>query len=156
MKKILISVGVLVVLTLVIYAFNHGSNDTAGVTGTPVATVSVTPSPSLSASPTATPKASPTGTAVSTIKTFTVIGKSFSFTPSTITVNKGDTVKIVFQNTEGNHNWVIDEFNAHTKVISAGQTDTIQFVADKTGTFQYYCSVGAHRQLGMVGTLTVK
>jgi uncharacterized cupredoxin-like copper-binding protein len=32
----------------------------------------------------------------------------------------------------------------------------VQFVADKTGTFEFYCSVGNHRQMGMVGTLVVQ
>ena len=89
------------------------------------------------------------------IKTFTVVGKPFSFTPANITVNEGDTVRIVFQNQEGTHDWVIDEFNARTEVLSAGETETIEFYANKKGVFEYYCSVGTHRQQGMKGSLTV-
>lgn len=153
MKKIIISIVVVVAVVGVVYAFQRGNQEAPSATATPSVTVSVSPS----VSPTEiVPTATPTATAVSSVKTFTVTGKSFSFSVSQITVNKGDTVKIIFQNTEGNHDWVVDEFNAHTKVISAGQSDTIQFIADKTGTFQYYCSVGAHRQLGMVGNLIVK
>ncbi|MBX4181317.1 cupredoxin domain-containing protein [Candidatus Parcubacteria bacterium] len=90
------------------------------------------------------------------VKEFTVVGKSFSFTPSTLTVKKGDTVRINFQNSGGQHDWRLDEFNAKTKVIGSGQSETIEFVADKTGSFEYYCSVGTHRQMGMRGTLTVE
>jgi plastocyanin len=90
------------------------------------------------------------------VKTFNVEGSSFKFSPNEIRVKKGDTVKIVFNNTEGFHDWVLDEFNVKTKQIPAGQTDTVQFVADKTGTFEYYCSVGKHRQQGMVGKLIVE
>jgi plastocyanin len=54
------------------------------------------------------------------------------------------------------HDLRIDEFNAKTSVIQGGQTQTIEFIADKTGSFEYYCSVGTHRQMGMRGTLTVK
>lgn len=160
MKKALIFVAVVVVLGLGLYLFQQRGEET--VTLTPSVSISVSPSVSASATPTAsvspTPKLSPTptGTAVSTIKTFTVTGKSFSFSPSQITVNKGDTVKIIFQNTEGNHDWRLDEFNVHTKVISTGQQDTVQFIADKAGTFEYYCSVGTHRQMGMRGNLIVK
>jgi len=53
----------------------------------------------------------------------------------------------------GNHDWVVDEFDAATDVISAGATDTIQFVADQTVEFEYFCSAGSHRQQGMYGTL---
>jgi plastocyanin len=89
------------------------------------------------------------------LKEFTVVGTSFAFAPSKITVNKGDTVKINFINNVGFHDFVIDEFNAKTKQLKAGESETITFVADKSGTFEYYCSVGTHRQQGMVGTLTV-
>ena len=34
--------------------------------------------------------------------------------------------------------------------------DSVTVVSDKTGSFEYYCSVGTHRQMGMKGTLTVK
>jgi plastocyanin len=90
------------------------------------------------------------------VKEFTVTGSSFAFSPKTITVNKGDTVKINFVNSVGFHDWVLDAFNVRTPQINAGQSASVTFVADKTGTFEYYCSVGTHRQMGMVGTLTVK
>ncbi|TAK53173.1 MAG: hypothetical protein EPO24_14770 [Bacteroidetes bacterium] len=89
------------------------------------------------------------------IKSFEVDGANFKFTPSTFTVNEGDTVKITFKNTQGFHNFSLDEFNAKSKTISAGQEDVLQFVASKKGTFQYYCAVGTHKAMGMVGTLTV-
>jgi nitrosocyanin len=88
-------------------------------------------------------------------KEFIVTGGNFSFTPNTLEVKKGDTVKITFQNKEGFHDWVIDEFQVRTKQINADEEETIQFVADKVGSFEYYCSVGKHRQMGMKGTLTV-
>jgi len=91
-----------------------------------------------------------------TIKTFTVVGKQFSFSLAEIKVKKWDTVRIVFQNQEGTHDWVIDEFSARTAKIEGGQSQTIEFVADKTGSFEYYCSVGQHKQLGMKGKLIVE
>ncbi len=89
-------------------------------------------------------------------KSFTVEGGNFSFMPNNISVRQGDTVQITFTNVEGFHDLVIDELNIKTKQLSAGQKETIQFVADKVGTFEYYCSVGSHRAMGMVGTLEVK
>jgi plastocyanin len=89
-------------------------------------------------------------------ETFNVVGSNFKFNMTTITVKKGETVNIVFASQGGMHDWVVDEFNARTKVVSSGQTDTISFVAAKTGTFEYYCSVGNHRQMGMVGKLIVQ
>jgi len=90
------------------------------------------------------------------VKEFTISGKNFSFAPSAITVNKGDKVKITFQSSAGFHDFVIDEFGAATKQLTSPAEETIEFIADKTGTFEYYCSVGSHRAMGMKGTLTVK
>lgn len=98
-----------------------------------------------------TPKNAPTS-----VKEFTISAAPFSFSPSTMTVNKGDTVKITVKNTKGTHDFKIDEFNASTRLLNTGETQTITFVADKTGTFDYYCSVGSHRAMGMVGKLTVR
>jgi plastocyanin len=89
-------------------------------------------------------------------KTFTVEGQNFAYSPNTITVNKGDKVKIIFKNTGGTHDWVLDEFNVRTPIIQTGQTAEVTFTADKAGTFEYYCSIGSHRAMGMVGTLTVQ
>ena len=91
----------------------------------------------------------------SAVKEFTVKGSNFAFDPKTMTVKKGDTVKIIFQNTGGFHDFKIDEFKVATKQIQGGNSETVQFVADKAGTFEYYCSVGSHRAMGMKGTLTV-
>lgn len=90
------------------------------------------------------------------VKEFQVEAKPFSFTPNVITVKQGDTVTIVLNNTKGMHDFRIDEFSVATKKISEGESDTVQFVADKKGSFEYYCSVGNHRAMGMKGTLVVE
>lgn len=90
-------------------------------------------------------------------KTFEVTGESFAFSLKEMKVKQGDTVKVTFSNTEGTHDWVLDEFEgAKTKVIGAGESETIEFVASKKGTFEYYCSVGAHRAMGMKGKFIVE
>ena len=91
-----------------------------------------------------------------TTKEFTIIGKSFSFTPNTIAVQKGDRVKITFKDSDGLHNIVIDGYNVKTETLESGDSSVIEFVADKVGSFEYYCSVDSHKQKGMTGTLTVK
>lgn len=91
-----------------------------------------------------------------TTKEFTVTGSNFAFTPTTLTVNKGDHVKITFKNSGGFHDIVIDEFNVKSARINGGDSVTVEFDATKTGSFEYYCSVGNHRAMGMKGTLVVK
>jgi plastocyanin len=93
---------------------------------------------------------------VGEVKEFTVEGGMFYFSPKEIRVKRGDRVKINFVNKEGLHDWVIDEFSVRTPQIQAGQAASVEFVADRTGQFEYYCSVGQHRQMGMIGTFIVK
>ena len=85
-----------------------------------------------------------------------VTGKNFAFNPAEIRVKKGQKVIVKFSSEGGFHDFVIDEFNVATKQLQSGQSDTVEFTPDKTGTFEYYCSVGNHRQMGMVGKLIVE
>lgn len=89
-------------------------------------------------------------------KTFTVTGSNFSFSANEIRVKKSDVVRVTFKNAEGVHDWRLDEFGAATKKLQAGTEETVKFVADKVGTFEYYCSVGKHREMGMKGNLIVE
>lgn len=94
------------------------------------------------------------------IKTLVVTGEDFAFfmdgqEAPEITVNVGDTVRIEFTSTQGFHDWVVDEFGAATEQVQMGDSTFVEFVADKAGTFEYYCSVGEHRANGMFGSLVV-
>src|SRR5258708_5195956 len=156
MKKMFISVVIIVGFAGYLW-YQHGTSPETSPS--PSVTDTASSIPTATASPTASASISPTKTPTpvkGAVKSFTISGQNFSFTPSEIRVNKGDTVKITFKNEEGQHDWVIDEFQARTNVISGGQQQTIQFVADKSGTFEYYCSVGTHRLLGMHGNLIVQ
>lgn len=99
--------------------------------------------------------AMPTPTPAPVPVVFTVIGKNFSFTPATLKVKKGDTVSITFKNESGTHDFKIDELGIATKRLATGEQEIVTFVADKVGSFQYYCSIGKHRAMGMKGVLTV-
>lgn len=75
------------------------------------------------------------------------------FAPSSITVNKGDTVTIHFYNTEAEpHTFTIAAPYSIDKNVSPGQNTTIVFKADHKGIFQYYCK---YHLPTMVGQLTV-
>lgn len=143
---------VLVVVVLAIWGFT-GDNSTTTPADEMNTTTTVNPG-GQSTTTTSTPGGD-TQPATGTLKEFTVNGSAFAFAPSSLTVKKGDRVRITFRNTGGTHDLKIDEFNAATKVINSGQQETIEFVADKAGAFEYYCSVANHRAMGMRGILTV-
>jgi plastocyanin len=90
--------------------------------------------------------------------TFDVVGGSYYYAPNEITVRQGDTVKIKFTNAGGMHNLTFDDPQIATKTIKTGETDTIEFKADKKGLFEFYCSVGkgSHRMKGQIGVLIVQ
>lgn len=98
----------------------------------------------------------PIPTMVPGAKEFTISGSNYSFSPAEMKVKKGDTVRITFKNSGGFHDLKIDEFNIATAQLQSGEEQIVQFVADKTGTFEYYCSVGQHRAMGMKGNLIVE
>jgi len=87
---------------------------------------------------------------------YTVNGGSYYYKPNIIKVKQGDTVNINFINDGGTHDFKIDEFKVASKQLTKGEKEKITFVADKKGSFEYYCSVGTHRQMGMKGTLIVE
>jgi len=43
--------------------------------------------------------------------------------------------------THSKHNFNINEFNVHTRDLGYFETQTITFLADKKGTFEYYCTI---------------
>jgi plastocyanin len=84
-------------------------------------------------------------------------GNEFAFTPSRITLKKGQVAEITFRNTGPfPHNLAIADLNVKTKTIQSGEQDTIQFTPDKTGQFAFICTVPGHADKGMKGILTVQ
>jgi len=78
-------------------------------------------------------------------------GTSGSGIPNpTYQFNYGDLESIHISNnditTHSQHNFNIDEFNVHTKTLNYFDTQTITFLANKKGTFHYYCTI--HPQMG--------
>ncbi|HEY4503015.1 MAG TPA: cupredoxin domain-containing protein [Candidatus Paceibacterota bacterium] len=155
MKNTLIVIVVLVLIALgFVFFIGKGNKVEAPVAGTTSGDINTTDSSaSVNVDSTVVNSYVPPAGAV---KEFTVTGKEFSFSPSLITVKKGDRVKITFVNSAGFHDFKIDEFGAATKQTKAPTTEVLEFTADKVGSFEYYCSVGSHRAMGMKGILKVE
>lgn len=105
-----------------------------------------------------TPASGSAGTMIdSTAKEVIVGGSEFKFLPATLSLKKGETMKLVFKNVgKMPHDFVVEELGVRTKVINGSDESVIEFTPQEAGTFEYYCSVGKHRAMGMKGTLTVK
>lgn len=80
---------------------------------------------------------------------------SFQYAPETIHVNPGDHVTIDLVATDVVHGLYIDGYDLNV-TADPGQTATLSFVADRTGSFRFRCSVtcGALHPF-MIGKLNV-
>lgn len=86
-----------------------------------------------------------------------VDGDEFSFSPASISVAAGERIRLTFNNIGTfPHNFMIDELSVATETIPPGSSDTVEFTADQSGTFTFYCSVGNHRAQGMEGSLEIE
>lgn len=119
---------------------------------------SIAEHPSVSNTATASvaaPSASPSPT-TSAKKDFSLEAGSYYFKPNQIKVKQGDTVKVTISSVSMMHNFVIDELGVNMAMVPSGSSASVEFVASKSGTFQFYCGVGSHRAQGQVGTLVVE
>lgn len=100
---------------------------------------------------------SPPSASSGPVTEISISAKEFAYTPSTVTVKKGEAIKINFTN-DGTtaHNLSIEGLNVSTKTIGPGESDSITFTPASPGTFKYFCSVDSHRSLGLEGTLVVQ
>jgi heme/copper-type cytochrome/quinol oxidase subunit 2 len=91
------------------------------------------------------------------IREFTVIGDHYAYSPSTLTVNKGDVVKITFTANDIAHSFTVDGPYRISKRAAKGQTVIFEFRADATGRWQIYCNLTADPKCkDMKGMLEVR
>ena len=164
---------IIVVIVAVVYAIQGGKNDVQPPSSEKTIEENnqveqeqeQIPSSEASSKETASPQAvqtpspnsgEPSRAQTAEVKEFTVIATNFKFSINEMRVKQGDTVRITLVSEEGFHDVRVDEFSAATAQIQAGSQETIEFVVDKTGEFEYYCSIGEHRKMGMKGMLIVE
>ncbi len=88
-------------------------------------------------------------------RTLRVEASSFSYNPGTVRVNPGERVTIELVAKDVVHGLYIDGYG-HSIIADPGQTARLSFVADRSGSFRFRCSVtcGALHPF-MVGKLVV-
>lgn len=71
---------------------------------------------------------------------FHMTAKNYEFDPSVITVKKGEKVRLFITAADRDHGIRIQGYDID-QVLKKGETATIEFTADKAGTFEFKCSV---------------
>ncbi len=103
------------------------------------------------------PATAPTPVEETSVVEVRVEAYNFGFEPNTITVPAGSRVRFIATARDGNHGISIPAFNVNTGEFSAGETKTVEFVADKAGEYPFSCNVfcgSGHKS--MKGTLIVE
>ena len=90
------------------------------------------------------------------VKVVNIEAGSFYYKPNEIRVKKGEKVKVVIKSVDMMHDFVIDELGVRTRIAQAGEMAEVEFGVNKTGELEFYCSIGNHRDMGMVGTLIIE
>jgi heme/copper-type cytochrome/quinol oxidase subunit 2 len=87
---------------------------------------------------------------------FTVVARDYRFSPSRIEVAQNDLVKLTIQSEDVAYSLTIDEYRV-SKRVPAGGTTTLEFRADRTGSFSYYSNLTSdNRHAKMRGELVVR
>jgi len=114
---------------------NNPAGNIPANTGTPP------PADVGAAPPSVTPPSNP-APAVGTVKELKIEAYKFGFRiMNDVQINKGDTVRLSVTSTDGIHGFAMPDFNVDISPIGLGETKTAEFVADKSGTFTYFCNV---------------
>lgn len=81
---------------------------------------------------------------------------SYYYEPNVIRVRQGDRVRITMSAVDMMHDFNIDELDLSIPITPSGQSNSVEFIAEETGEFTFYCSVSDHRSRGQIGTLIVE
>lgn len=88
---------------------------------------------------------------------FDVTAMKFHFEPSDLEVDQGDHVVVTLRSTDVKHGFRLKPYGIKTVVPKGGDAVTVEFVADKPGTFEFSCSeYCGPRHSSMKGHLIVR
>ncbi len=104
-------------------------------------------------------------------ETVTLTAKDMAFGAKEIKIEKGKTYKLVLQNDDAvEHDFAIEKMpvkvggsthgDSHGSAAlhvhaPAGKSESVEFTATESGSYQFVCTVAGHREAGMVGKLIV-
>ena len=69
-----------------------------------------------------------------------MIASRFKFEPETLQVTEGDRVRLTVRSTDTEHGFSIKRMNVRVAVPKTGEPVTVEFVAERPGTYEFKCS----------------
>jgi cytochrome c oxidase subunit II len=73
------------------------------------------------------------------VREFTIKAQKFEFSPSVISVKRGDHVRLTVIALDAEHGFKLNEFHIEQKAPKGGAV-TVDFTADQSGEFSFQCS----------------
>jgi cytochrome c oxidase subunit II len=74
------------------------------------------------------------------VSEFELTAVKYNFAPNVVKVKKGDRVKLVITARDREHGFQLAAFHIDRR-LPKGEAVTVEFTADRTGTFPFQCSV---------------
>ena len=74
------------------------------------------------------------------VREFDIIAKNWEFVPNTIEVNLGDKVELHIESVDVSHGFKLPDFDIDERLEPHNDVH-VDFIANKKGTFQFFCSV---------------
>jgi cytochrome c oxidase subunit 2 len=74
------------------------------------------------------------------LRVFEMFASRFRFEPETLQVTEGERVRLVVRSTDTEHGFAIKRLNVRVTVPKTGEPVTVEFVADRPGTYDFKCS----------------
>jgi cytochrome c oxidase subunit 2 len=94
---------------------------------------------------------------VEPVRTIDVVASRFKFEPAIIPVALGDRIRLRLRSADRDHHFAIKAFRVKALIPKTGEPVTVDFVADRAGTFEFtcaeYCGTG---HAAMKGRLVVR
>ena len=89
------------------------------------------------------------------IKELQLSAQDIQWDQTEINANAGQEITLTITN-DGtlDHNFNLEEYGIGVE-IPPGDSQVVTFLADETGSFEYYCDIPGHLDAGMVGILTI-
>lgn len=87
----------------------------------------------------------------------TLVGHQGQWGPGAIRVTQGDTVRLRLTSADVVHGFALKAYGIELDKVYPGKVKTIEFVAEKPGTFLFTCTIVCHAgHRGMEGEFTVE
>lgn len=87
-------------------------------------------------------------------RSFEMTASRFEFEPATLQVSEGDRVRLTLRSMDTEHGLEIKKLKVKVAVPKGGDPVTVEFVADKPGTYDFkcseYCGSGHGRMKGQI------